>query len=210
MAPKHPKQPPDDAKAAKKNVEQGQLTRRMLVDLAAEAFAQHGYAGTTTQAIIDAAGVTKGAMYHHFPSKRHLFEAVYRSGEMLVAQRIADASGRQKDPWRQLLEGCFAYLEACQDPAWHRILRIDGPAVLGAQAWAEIDREFGVRRLLPFLQQLADTQVIRVASVEAFAYQLTGAMNEATFWIAQHHKPRWALRQSCITLEQLLSAVRGH
>ena len=106
------------------------------------------------------------------------------------------------------MAGCFAYMEACQDPGLQRILRIDGPSVLGMDKWAKIDREYGVDRLLPALQDLADAGIIDVPSVEAFAWQLTGAMNEATFWIASHDRPADALEQSRAVLRLMLEGAR--
>jgi AcrR family transcriptional regulator len=191
-----------------KKVLRGLKTAESLLDIARQAFASRGFAATTTQDIITKANVTKGALYHHFPSKAHLFEAVYRRVEGEIAGRIDAASAVVDEPWEKLISGCDAYLEACQDPAAHRILRIDGPAVLGQSTWAQIDHEFGLARLLPFLNYLADQGVLRVPSVEAFGRQLTGAMNEATFWIAGHSDPKQALRDSKLTLRLLLQGVR--
>jgi len=187
---------------------QSAATHIKLIQVAKEVFRANGYVETTTQEIIDRAGVTKGALYHHFASKPALFEAVYRSVEDEMAMRIQAASQSKKDPFDQLIAGCHAYLDACTDSELHRILRLDGPAALGLKTWAEIDREYGVDRLLPFISNLNKTGVIDVASAEAFAYQLTGAMNEATFWIAQHEATEKPLRQSKRVLKQLLDAIR--
>lgn len=191
-----------------KKVIQGMETVGRLLSIAQATFAEHGYAATTTLDIIEQAGVTKGALYHHFPSKKHLFEAVYRSIEREMGERISAASANVSDPWESLLRGCFAYLESSQEREWQRILRVDGPAVLGLETWAKIDREYGLDRLMPFLKHLNDVGVIKVPSVEAFGRQLTGAMNEATFWIAQHDKPKKALLESKKTLRLFLEGVR--
>lgn len=189
-------------------VVQGRETSQRLLAIATQAFAGKGYAATKTDDIIAEARLTKGALYHHFASKKDLFEAVYRSAEDSVAKRIGRAIAVTEDPWEQLRLGCFAYLEACQDPGLQQIMRIDGPSVLGLKKWAEIDREYGVDRLLPALRGMSDAGVINVSSVEAFAWQLTGAMNEATFWIAQHKRPADALAQSRAVLEQMLENVK--
>ena len=195
--------------ALNKKVKQGQQTAQRLVQTARRLFAQHGYAGTSTQMLISQLGITKGALYHHFPSKTALFEAVYLAVEDEMGQAIGDASARARTPWRQLLAGCECYLEYASHPANQQILRIDGPAVLGQQRWAQIDRQYGYTRLLPFLQELARLNVLQVASVPAFAQQLTGAMNEATFWISQADHRAQSLRQSKRVLQQLLEGVRG-
>lgn len=87
-------------------------------------------------------------------------------------------------------------------------MRIDGPAVLGPQQWAKIDAEYGLERLLPFLEFLAANQIIRVPSVPAFARLLTGAMNEASFWIASAQDQPAALADSKATLTAWLEGVR--
>lgn len=194
--------------SANKRVSQGQHTVRHLLSIAQKAFAEQGFADTTTQQIIDAAGVTKGALYHHFPSKRDLFEAVYRDIEEAIAAEINAASASTNRPWEQLIAGCSAYLDAFQNADWYRILRIDGPSVLGPAQWAQIDAEYGLERLLPFLEFLATNQIIQVPSVPAFARLLTGAMNEASFWIASAEDKPAALAASKATLNAWLEGVR--
>jgi len=186
----------------------GRETAGNILSIARRSFAEHGYEGTVTDDIIVEAGITKGALYHHFSSKRQLFEAVYRAAEEDVAERISQASNLVDEPWDKLLAGCFAYLEICQDPGLRQIMRIDAPAALGLVRWSEIDREYGVERLVPFLKMLQDQGVIRLPVVEAFAWQLTGAMNEATFWIAQHPHPEEAQEQSKEALRLVLQSIR--
>ena len=195
-------------KSINQKVQKGRETADSLKSIARKAFAEQGYTETSTEQIIAEAGVTKGALYHHFPSKKHLFEVVYRAAEDEVAARIGAAAMVKDDPFGQLVAGCFAYLDACQDPGLHRILRIDGPAVMGLEKWAEIDREYGLDKLLPTLQQMADNGVIKVPSVEAFARQLTGAMNESTFWVVQAESADAALEKSKAMLLVLLEGVR--
>jgi AcrR family transcriptional regulator len=188
-------------------VKQGEATASRLLAIARKSLEQRGYAATTTQDIIGEAGVTKGALYHHFPSKPDLFEAVYRQAEAEMGGRIQKASQAQAEPFEQLVAGCFAYLECCCEGDLHRVLRLEGPAALGPARWQAIDREFGVYRLLPFLQDLASRGVIAPPSVEAFAFQITGAMNEATFWVTQHATPAKALKESKRMLRHLLESV---
>ncbi len=191
-----------------KKVVQGEKTVQRLLKVARKHFKNKGYSATTTEDIIQDAKVTKGALYHHFPSKVDLFEAVYRKVEDEMGQRIQDSSANRRDRFEQLLEGCRTYLECCIDDDLHRILRMDGPSVLGMNRWQEIDREYGVDRLLPFLYELKKEGVIDVQSVEAFATLLTGALNEATFWCSGHKNPPQALKQSKSVLETLLRSVQ--
>ena len=199
----------NDVSVQNKKVLQGLATAERLLSIAREYFAEKGYAETKTEDIIREAGVTKGALYHHFPSKKHLFEAVYISLEEELAEKIMLASTKQSDPWQQILKGCYAYLETCHDPAFRRIMRVDAPSVLGMTRWAEIDRAYGVERLLPAMQDLVTKGIATTTVIEAFTWQLTGAMNEATFWIAQHRNPSAALRQSKTALRTLLESIKA-
>ncbi|MDG2168066.1 MAG: TetR/AcrR family transcriptional regulator [Opitutales bacterium] len=189
-------------------VKQGKQTRERLLLLAKGIFAEQGYAALTLDGLINQAGLTKGAFYHHFPSKQALFEAVYIQAEEEVGARIMEASASATDPWEQLLSGCDSYLESCADPGLQRILRLDGPSVLGWERWSEIDAEFGSGKLEAFLTQLNDGNVIRISSPKAAAHLLSGAMNEATFWIAESDQTAEALKESRKTLRQLLQGIK--
>ena len=188
--------------------EQGQQTAARLLSIARARFISQGYAATTTSEIIAEAGVTKGALYHHFDSKQRLFEAVYRSMEEDVALQIQAASQRETDPFERLMAGCSAYLRGATEDDARTVLRIEGPAVLGHARWREIDNEFGAARLQPFIEQLKSDGILRIQDAAAFTVQLTGAMNEATFWIASHPNPKQALRRSLLALRELLEGVR--
>lgn len=190
-------------------VEQGKQTRERLLLLAKGIFAEQGYAALTLDGLIKQAGLTKGAFYHHFPSKQALFEAVYIQAEEEVGERIMKASASATEPWDQLLSGCDTYLEACADPGLQRILRLDGPSVLGWERWSEIDAEFGSGKLEAFLTQLNEGNIIRISSPKAAAHLLSGAMNEATFWIAESKNSDEALRESRETLRKLLKGFRA-
>lgn len=192
-----------------KKVLQGLQTAESILKIARDLFEERGFTATTTQAVIDRAGVTKGALYHHFSSKVDLFEAVYRAVETEMAGQIQAASSQREDPFEQLLAGCFTYLECACSNDMHQILRAEGPAALGHRKWQRIDREFGVYRLLPFLKRLQADNVLAIESAEAFAFQLTGAMNEATFWISGHENPVRALKASKAELRRLLEGIKA-
>ena len=196
---------------SKKNlkIEQGKVTRDRLMELASRSFADKGYVATSLEGLILEAGLTKGALYHHFKSKLDLFESVYIRAEEEVAARINQASSSATDPWNQLMEGCDAYLHACADPGLQRILRLEGPSVLGWQRWSEIDAQYGSGKLELFLGFLKDSGVIEVSSIRALAHMLSGALNEATFWIAEAEDPRKALAESRDVIRQMLAGIQS-
>src|SRR4051812_30260351 len=119
--------------------ERSTATRSALLRAARDLFSSHGYAGTGREEIVAAAGVTRGALQHHFGDKLALFRAVYETVEQEIVDAVATAAmGAGDNPLEQLRAGCHAYLDAVLDPAVQRICAVDGPAVLPADVRQEI------------------------------------------------------------------------
>jgi AcrR family transcriptional regulator len=186
---------------------QREATTKRLLEVARQQFTKHGYAQTATEAIVDEAGVTRGALYHHFESKEGLFKAVVEVVQKDVASRIEAAVSKSNDPWQQLLIGCKTFLTASMDADIQQIMLLDAPAVLGFETWREIDSQNSMRLLRESVQELVDKKVIRTPSVEAFTHLLSGAMNEAALWVARSANPKQTLQEATKTLEHLLNSV---
>ena len=131
----------DDSERRSNAVRSNEMRER-LIKAARELFATRGYAETGTPEIVASAGVTRGALYHHFADKRVLFQAVAEREAAAVSDEIAQAEGAD-----QLAAGSTAYFAAMAYPGRARLLLIDGPAVLGASAMADLDRHQGLQRL---------------------------------------------------------------
>ncbi len=188
--------------------EQREATMQILVDVARKIFSEQGYAAAATEEIVHQAGVTRGALYHHFGSKEGLFYAVVEGAQVEIATRIEQATANVPDLWSQLLVGSRAFLEACIDPHIQRILLIDAPAVLGMEQWRQLDREHGGSLLQEILVELAEAGEIRPVSVPALVHLLNGAMNEGALWIASAENTAQALEEVMQTLEALLDGIR--
>src|SRR5216683_929485 len=103
-----------------------EATRQQLVTAARALFAARGYADVGTEEIVRAAGVTRGALYHHFDGKRELFEAVYEELERELVEQVAQSAELQtSDPLEVLRIGALAFLDASEDPAVQRIALLD-------------------------------------------------------------------------------------
>lgn len=113
------------------NRERTETTRLALLEAARVLFVSKGYSDTSTPEIAVAAGITRGALYHHFADKRDLFRQVLVREAMAVAADIEAAAPAQLEPRKALLEGSEAYLNAMTVPGRTRLLLVDGPAVLG-------------------------------------------------------------------------------
>ncbi len=190
-------------------VAQREATTKRLLEVARVHFTKHGYAQTATEKIVEEAGVTRGALYHHFGSKEGLFKAVVEIVQQDVAARIEKAVSKLSDPWQQLLVGCKTFLTASMDADIQQIMLVDAPAVLGFETWREIDSQNSMRLLQKNLQELVDKKIMRTPSVEAFTHLLSGAMNEAALWVARSKNPKQALTEAMKTLEHLLESVKS-
>ena len=107
----------------KKNTkaEQTRITRGKLLSIARREFSRNGYAGASMERIVQAAGLTRGALYHHVEGKAGLFRAVFRDAQKEIGRRIEKRAAAASDPWGQLVNGCHAFLEASADPDLQRI-----------------------------------------------------------------------------------------
>jgi AcrR family transcriptional regulator len=186
---------------------QREATVRSLLVQARDAFAQDGYRDASLEGIAGAAGVTKGALYHHFPGgKRELFRAVAAELHREIADRVASAAP-EAEPWVQLLAGCRTFLEMAVDPAAQRILLLDAPAVLGWDVWRDLDAASSMRQLETALTHLMADGVIDELPVRPLVHLLSGAMNEAALAVAQSSEPRRDLLETVAVLERLLGGL---
>ncbi|WP_329385675.1 TetR/AcrR family transcriptional regulator [Streptomyces sp. NBC_01716] len=168
---------------------QRERTRQTLLRAGRRLFAEVGYGAVSLAEIVTAAGVTKGALYHHFDSKTALFRAVLRDLQKEVGDRVAEAAGARDDSWDQLVAGCQEFITATTAPDIQRIMLVDGPAVLGWTEWREMDEASSARHLQEALTALVAEGVIAAQPVAPLAHLLSGAMNEAALWLATSEDP---------------------
>jgi AcrR family transcriptional regulator len=189
-----------------------EATRQRLVAAARTLFAEHGYAGVGTEQIVQAAGVTRGALYHQFRDKAALFAAVAETVQAQIAHRIT--TGAQTDgpvdPMTALHAGMRRFLEACADPLVERILLLDAPAVLGWQTWRDLADRYGLGLLQYALQAAIDAGAITPQPVVPLAHVLIGALDECALYIARAEDPAAARQQCTAILQQLLDGLTPH
>ena len=196
------------AKGVKTHKERSEQTIQSVLEIAEAQFASLGYNGVATESVVEAAGLTRGALYHHFGSKQGLFEAVVERVQTRLAGAVARESGQQEDPWQAFVAGCFTWLEHVTKPEVQTILLIDAPAVLGWERWQAIDSEHGSRLLKEAISELVGTGEIAPPAEEALFHLLNGAMNQAALWVAQSPQPEEALEEAKQTLRVLLGGLR--
>jgi AcrR family transcriptional regulator len=166
------------------NPERSGTTRSALIEAARRAFIVSGYAGTGTPELVEAAGVTRGALYHHFADKQALFRAVAEAEAEAVAAEIEAAPG-DGSPIAALIAGGEAYLTAMAVPGRTRLLLIEAPAVLGRAEADAIDARHGVRTLREGVQAAIAAGAIKPLPIEATAQLLGAAYDRAALAIEQ-------------------------
>jgi AcrR family transcriptional regulator len=188
--------------------ERGEPTRDALVGAARALFAERGYAGVGTEEVVRRAGVTRGALYHHFRDKRDLFRAVYEQTELEIVRAIGARMQGVSDPVELLETGVRAFLDACSDPVMMRIGLRDAPGVLGWEEWREIGNRHGLGLVTGGLQAAMDAGRIVKADVRTLAHLLLSAFAEASLLIASAEDPGAARVEVERTLLALLDGLR--
>ena len=189
--------------------EQADATRTALSAAARQLFTERGYAATSTTEIVERAGVTRGALYHHFAAKDELFRAVFEQLEGEVTKHVAEEALTSPDPLEQLRRGTRAYLDACIDPAVQRVVLLDGPSVLGWETWQEIEQRYGYGLVVAGVEAAIGAGLISPQPVEALAHVLFGALTEAGMVVARADEPRTARSEMEAAMDRLLDGLRA-
>ncbi len=191
---------------------QSDRTRASLIAVARTMFAERGYGPTPTEDIVAAAGVTRGALYHHFRDKLDLFEAVYTELQDEMRERIGNAYGNTlqatDDRWEALRAGFHEYLDHSMDGEVQRIVLLDAPAVLGWERWREIDISLDL--LQTGLGVSRDEGVLdERLPVDETAHLMLGVVSEASHLIAQSRDVERARASVGALVDHFLDALRA-
>ena len=172
------------------NKSRTEATRSALIGAARALFAEKGYAETSTPEIVKAAGVTRGALYHHFEDKEAVFRAVITEEFVAVADEItASAIAEPGSAIDALQLGSRGYLRAMEDPGRVRILLLDGPAVLGQIEVDKIDRQTSADALRLGLAEAMRAKQIKTLPLEALTVQLSALFDRAALAISEGAEP---------------------
>lgn len=163
-------------------------TRAKLIASARRAFATVGYANASMDDFTAEAGLTRGALYHHFGDKKGLFEAVIAQIDREMAERLSAVSAKAKTRWQGFIDENIGYVEMALDPEVQRIVLRDGPAVLGDPAqWPNANA--CILSITKNLATLKEEGVVRDIDPEAMARLISGASLYAAQWIANSDDP---------------------
>jgi AcrR family transcriptional regulator len=185
-------------------------TRAALVASARRLFAARGYDGTGTEQIVADARVTRGALYHHFRDKADLFRAVMAEAAGSVAQRLIDEqlASEAVSPLAEIQDGISAFLDVCVDGDFQRIVLVDGPRVLGSDAWEELVERYGRGILEEWLDRGVQAGDLEAVPVRALARLLIAMLTEASLAIARSDTPAETRAELGIVLDRMLTGLR--
>ena len=182
-------------------------TRQALLAAGRALFAANGFANTPREDIVERAGVTRGALHHHFGRKEDLFRAVCEELEEEIGVRVMTAAVEGADPMAQLRLGCQAFLDAALDPAVQRIVLLDAPAVLGWEGWREFEAQHGLGMVTEAIRQVMAAGQIDEQPVEQLAHIVLAALNEAALLVASADDPTETRRAVGETIDRLLARL---
>ena len=187
--------------------DQSEATRRALLRAARRAFTANGYQGTAVDAVARKARVTKGALYHHFADKRALFDAVVCELQDEMASGIDRRVADERDRWRRLKSGIAAFLDACGEASYRRLVIHEAPAVLGMARFREIDDASlaGFHRAIAVLRERGE---IEFADAALLTRLLAALVWETAMLMAEADDPGSLREQALAAIDRMLEAFR--
>jgi AcrR family transcriptional regulator len=187
-------------------------TRAALISAGRRLFAEHGFAGVGTEAIVQEAAASRGALYHHFPDKTELFAAVLEHVEAEVSAQLAAVVGANTSGGfvDVMLRGVEAWLDACARPEIQRIILVDGPSVLGWVRWREICQPHILGLVSAILTQGMEDGTVDRQPVTPLAHLLLAVADEAAMYVVTNADPDNARREIVAIVRRFVeSLTRG-
>jgi len=190
-----------------KRAAQGRATRGQLIEVATRLFAEHGYEGTSIEAVLLAAGVSRGALYHHFAGKEALFEAVVSAVSEQVTVELTEAVQGCADPLDAMRTAAVAWIGLAADPVIQRVVLVDAPSVLGWDRWRAMDdgRTLGAMRAM--LQAISDSGRLPAELVGPFSHMILAALDEIVMVIARAPDSTAAVAEGRMAVKALLDRL---
>ena len=190
-----------------KRAAQGRATRGQLIEVATGLFADHGYEGTSIDAVLSAAGVSRGALYHHFAGKEALFRAVLEALSERITEQLTEVISGCTDPVEAVRTSALGWIDLAGDPVIQRIMRVDAPSVLGWEQWRAMDEGRTVGAMRAMLQAVSDAGRLPGKLVDPFADMILAALDEAAMVVARAPDSRVAVAEGRQAVEEFLARL---
>jgi AcrR family transcriptional regulator len=201
---------PSATRSRARRAEHAADTRESLLAAARALFATQGFDGTGTEQIVAEARVTRGALYHHFRDKADLFRAVMAEAAGDVATRLIDEqlAADAESPLAEIREGVSAFLDVCVGGDFQRIVLVDGPRVLGSDAWDDLVERYGRSILEEWLTRCVQAGDLDPVPVRSLARLLIAMLTEASLAIAVAADPAAERTELGAVLDRVLAGLR--
>ena len=190
--------------------QQSERTKAALVAAGRQLFAEHGYAGVSAEEVAAAAGVTTGAVYHQYGSKRGLFLAVFEALEAEVTARVAAAATSTPDPLRAFQAAALTFLDCSVEPEVRQVVLLDGRAVLGWEEWHAIMARYGLGLTRQAVGALLEAGLLAPLPADELTALLFGALSEAALFVATAPDPSSARDRMAGALGAVLQSLVVH
>jgi AcrR family transcriptional regulator len=181
-------------------------TRAALVAAGRRLFGQQGFAATSVDDLAREARVTTGALYHHFPNKTKLFEAVFEQAHTELMEASVQAAAGAPDEVELLSRGFEAFLDSAQQPELRQIVIVDAPAVLGLARFTELDEQYAYTEIMYALQSAVDAGRLAVEDPETLTRLLLGALTRGAMLVANSGDPARTRQAVARTMRTMLGS----
>jgi AcrR family transcriptional regulator len=188
--------------------ERSEATRSALIATARRLFAERGFADVGTEEIVRSAGVTRGALYHHFRDKQDLFRAAFEQLEAELAKRVAEGALAGPDAWEALAAGSEMFLDVCLEPEVQRIALLDAPSVLGWEEWREVEARYSLGLIRAGLEAAIEQGAIERQPIDPLAHALLGSLIEAGLFVARADDVKAARAEMGEVLRRVLEGLK--
>jgi AcrR family transcriptional regulator len=189
--------------------ERSAATQQALITAARRLWGERGYAEVGTPEIVEAAGVTRGAMYHQYADKAALFRAVIEAMDVEIIARIQAlvAAARPDTPADTMHAMANAWLDIAAEPEVRRLMLVDAPSVIGWAEYREMSQSNSVDAAEQLLNAAIDAGQLRPQPVRPLALVLLGAFEEAATYMARAEDPAQAREEVRAVLRDLIDGL---
>lgn len=188
---------------------QAEATRELLVATARQLFTERGYPATSIDDIVQRAGVAKGSLYHHFDGKEAIFRAAYESVQAEAVASVMAAATAAGEPWAAVRAGLAAFLDACLEPSFRRIVVLDSISVLQHQALEGGHEPGELPMLRTVITPLVAAEFLPGVGTEPLAHVALGGLYGAALYIARSAAPEAARVEVDAVLDAIVGGLRG-
>ncbi len=188
--------------------ENSEATRQALLDAARDLFTRDGYNATGIEGIAKAARVTRGAFYHYFADKKALLDAVVVALQADAATSVEARAREERDKWKRFNVGMDAYLDACLEPSYLRLVIQEAPAVLGMARFREIDEANVLRLMTPPLSSMKSKGEINIDIVDLLSRMMSAMIWEVALLLPDARNPAKLRADALKIMNRVLAAFQ--